>query len=207
MSDGPDRIYLKVASPCNQSWKEMEGNGATRFCASCQKSVHNLSIMTADEAQGLLERAEEAPCVYFHARRDGSIIFGDCPTGQRLQRRQRRLTEIGAGLLTIVGLTGLGATIPSQRYESNNMGKVDPHVRTKSFVKASMEEDTETASSMKETRVEIGEVRIESEPPVGPAILGEVELEEVSHRPEDRMPKRRRLGKVSKSSVYTLDPL
>ena len=52
-----DRIA--IASPCPASWDEMTGDDQVRHCSLCNLSVHNLSAMTRDEAEGVLAKLSE----------------------------------------------------------------------------------------------------------------------------------------------------
>ena len=47
-----DRI--KVASPCQVSWDEMEGDERVRHCSYCDKNVFNLSAMRQSDAEKLV---------------------------------------------------------------------------------------------------------------------------------------------------------
>jgi hypothetical protein len=45
---------LQIAKPCHENWDEMTGDDAKRFCAGCQKHVHNIAEIRAKEAEELL---------------------------------------------------------------------------------------------------------------------------------------------------------
>ena len=90
-------IKLEIASPCPALWSEMTGDDRSRFCQSCQLTVHNLSAMTTDEAQALLDTASDEGsrvCVRFYKREDGTVLTQDCPVGVELSLRQRLKHEI-----------------------------------------------------------------------------------------------------------------
>lgn len=93
---------IRIASPCNASWDAMTGDDRVRFCGSCQKNVFNLSNMSRDDAEALIEKTEGRVCVRFYRRRDGTVLTQDCPVGLRAVRR--RLALIGAGLAAGLGL-------------------------------------------------------------------------------------------------------
>ena len=83
---------LDIASPCPALWSEMAGDDRSRFCQSCQLTVHNLSAMTNDEAQSLLATANDEGsrvCVRFYQREDGTVLTQDCPVGVELSLKQR----------------------------------------------------------------------------------------------------------------------
>lgn len=44
---------FEVESPCHEPWASMRREGAARFCASCQKHVHDLAELTPSQIRGL----------------------------------------------------------------------------------------------------------------------------------------------------------
>ena len=76
-----DRIA--IAAPCKASWDKMQGDDTKRFCGDCSKHVYNLSAMTKFDAEELLLKADQMPCLRFYRRQDGTIIFENCPKGLR----------------------------------------------------------------------------------------------------------------------------
>jgi hypothetical protein len=95
---------LRIASPCNESWENMIGDDRTRFCARCEKHVHNLSALTRDQAEAFLERVTESACVRMYQRTDGTVLTADCPVGMRKKRVKRLfLATVGTGLAAAAG--------------------------------------------------------------------------------------------------------
>ncbi|MEE2828445.1 MAG: hypothetical protein VX498_04585 [Myxococcota bacterium] len=91
---------VRVASPCQQSWDQMQGDDRSRVCGSCAKHVYNLSGMSSDEALALISRRQGRLCVRFYRRSDGTILTGDCPKGLRaVGRKAGRIALVLAGLL------------------------------------------------------------------------------------------------------------
>jgi len=68
---------IEVRSPCPVDWEEMSGNRQTRFCQHCQKHVHNLSAMSADEAGRLVCQNAGRLCVRFERDAAGQVITLD----------------------------------------------------------------------------------------------------------------------------------
>ncbi|HVL40163.1 MAG TPA: hypothetical protein VM328_12305 [Fimbriimonadaceae bacterium] len=93
---------VKIASPCPASWNDMEGDDRVRFCQLCRLSVHDISAMTASEAEAFLFGSSGRICARMRRRRDGRVITRDCPVG--LWRARRRLAH--AGVFAIVLLFG-----------------------------------------------------------------------------------------------------
>jgi hypothetical protein len=77
-----------------------------RFCKHCQKSVYNLSAMTADEAETVLWTSAESPCVRFYRRADGTVVTTDrCRSG--IGRAWKRLAALWSVILVAcASLTG-----------------------------------------------------------------------------------------------------
>jgi hypothetical protein len=86
--------HLMVASPCDASWEDMEGDGLVRFCRHCHRNVYNLSGMVEREAAAWVRETEEQLCIRFYRRPDGTLLANDCPVGWRAVRT--RLLQIGA---------------------------------------------------------------------------------------------------------------
>lgn len=118
---------LKIASPCAADWNEMVGDGRKRFCGDCKLNVYNLSGMTKNEAEELLENSEGRLCVRFYQRADGTVLTEDCPVGwARVKQRVSKTAAAFASL--IIGLvSGLGFTAAYTKSDSElTMGKVSP---------------------------------------------------------------------------------
>lgn len=94
---------IRIASPCSARWEDMTGDSPTRHCAQCDLDVHNLSAMTADEAEAFLRARAGAGrvCARFYRRTDGTILTRDCPVGLALWRRR------AAGAVTRIAAAGL----------------------------------------------------------------------------------------------------
>lgn len=100
---------LKVSfpSPCSEPWEDMAPQGCNRHCAACDKLIHDLSALTADEAEALLE-AEEEVCVRARVGRDGVIALRD---GGR--KTARRIVAVMSGSLALA--TAACQTVPDTR--------------------------------------------------------------------------------------------
>ena len=96
---------VRVASPCNADWNEMQAVEGERvhFCMGCGKNVYNLSAMSQSEAEGLLRKHEGRLCVRYYQRRDGTVLTGDCPVGaQAVRMALIRRSAVAAGLFTLM---------------------------------------------------------------------------------------------------------
>ncbi len=135
---------VRVASPCNASWDEMLGDDRVRFCTSCEKNVFNLSAMSREDAEGLIqERVGGELCVRFYQRADGTIMTQDCPVGVGKKRRKMAvLAAAGAGAMALavtslftktMGKPVVGATMGEMEVQPpapHVMGSIAPPVDT-----------------------------------------------------------------------------
>src|SRR5262249_54296783 len=99
---------IQVASPCPASWEMMSGDDRVRFCPQCTLNVYNLSRMSRQEAEAMVQSQEGRLCVRFYRRRDGTVLTRDCPVGlQAARKRLLAMLSVAAGLL--LALLSLGA--------------------------------------------------------------------------------------------------
>src|ERR1043165_2961495 len=67
----------KLSFQCPVKWESMAGDESKRFCDNCQKHVHNISLMTADERARLLAKKTDGAehlCVTYLKRPDGEMV-------------------------------------------------------------------------------------------------------------------------------------
>ncbi len=113
---------IRVASPCNARWNDMDGDERARFCGQCSKNVFNLSAMTRAQIETLVREKEGKFCGRFYRRPDGRMLTADCPS--RLRRVRERLARLGGAVFALMfSVAGC-----SQRQPSSN------HVETKGQV-------------------------------------------------------------------------
>ncbi|MEO8028739.1 MAG: carboxypeptidase-like regulatory domain-containing protein [Bryobacteraceae bacterium] len=87
-SSNPSHVLenLRVETPCQADWNEMTGDRRARFCDHCQKSVHDVSAMTREDAAALLASGEKV-CVRFSRDAAGAMMTADSGSYVLLQRR------------------------------------------------------------------------------------------------------------------------
>jgi hypothetical protein len=98
--------HLWVASPCDASWDEMEGDELVRFCQHCHRNVYNVSGMSQRDAATFVREMEGKLGVRFFRRRDGMLLPYNCPVGllQRWRACEMRFWLFCLGML----IGGLG---------------------------------------------------------------------------------------------------
>jgi hypothetical protein len=85
----------------------MTGDERTRFCNQCSKHVYNLSDMSRDDAERLVNDTEGPVCVRFYRRADGTVLTADCPVG--LWDVRTRFARLWASAAALVGFLTFGA--------------------------------------------------------------------------------------------------
>lgn len=76
MSDFIELPQIQISNPCHEDWESMDGSERTRHCASCEKSVLNLSEMTSHEVREVVCSGKSV-CVRLQRNADGSIVTKD----------------------------------------------------------------------------------------------------------------------------------
>lgn len=77
-----------VAFRCpSEAFGAMGTDERRRFCAACQREVHNLSAMTRTEALAFVKGEGATACVSYDARPDGSVVHRASAASLRLRGR------------------------------------------------------------------------------------------------------------------------
>jgi hypothetical protein len=105
--------HIKIAAPCSADWDQMfsfEGE-RVRFCSQCNLNVYNLSDMSRQEAEALINKTEGRLCVRFYRKADGSILTQNCPVGLKaIKRRVAWVAQVVLGMI-LSFVSGLGLYI------------------------------------------------------------------------------------------------
>jgi hypothetical protein len=116
---------LTITSPCTADWNSMIGNDQVRFCEHCNLDVHNLSLMTRNQAQRLIARSNGRLCVRYHRDSAGQPLT--LPVRHKLHRIGRRVSRIAAGAFTAT-LSVTSAV--AQNSASSQSGNLNPPTAT-----------------------------------------------------------------------------
>lgn len=119
---------VRVASPCSARWEDMRGDDRARHCASCDKTVFDLSAMRAEDAEALLRANGAGACVRFYRRADGTVMTSDCAIG--VGRARRRGWALAAGLTALAGagVLGAGATLAGMFWAADELAPEEPEL-------------------------------------------------------------------------------
>lgn len=95
---------IRIASPCNVGWDQMQGDERIRNCSQCHLNVYNIAEMSKVEAEALIARQLDGKrvCVRLMRRHDGTILTKDCPVGHR--RIQMLKLKIHSFRLAVIAL-------------------------------------------------------------------------------------------------------
>ena len=115
---------IKIASPCQADWDTMFGNDRKRFCGECKLNVYNLSGMTQEDAQDLLENSEGRLCVRFYRRADGTVLTQNCPVGWAKVKQRARVFATAVFSMIMGLLGGLMIVSAFSRQEGVEMGDI-----------------------------------------------------------------------------------
>ncbi len=67
---------INISDPCPEDIDLMDGESSERHCDKCDKSVHNLSSLSRDEAEALLDANQGRDiCINYVATRSGEVDF------------------------------------------------------------------------------------------------------------------------------------
>ncbi|HKP46186.1 MAG TPA: ankyrin repeat domain-containing protein [Pyrinomonadaceae bacterium] len=94
----PSKHFLKNATipePCNADWQTMQGNNQVRFCEHCSLHVNNLSQMTRNQAERLINKSGGRLCVRYEVNPAG--VPQTLPIAKTLHRISRRASGLAAG--------------------------------------------------------------------------------------------------------------
>ena len=100
---------VQVAKPCPANWDEMKGNDQVRHCTHCRLNVYNLSEMSTEAAERLIQNTEGRMCIRMYRRNDGTMITRDCPKGVRAAREKMARVIVMAASCVLSAI-GCGST-------------------------------------------------------------------------------------------------
>lgn len=109
-----------IRTPCGADWNAMDPRGKARLCGSCDKLVHDLSAMAADEAAQLLAQTPSSLCVRYLYDATGKIWFRDdlsqVVPAERLTRGTRGALALSALVVAPLLFQACGGAGANDRY-------------------------------------------------------------------------------------------
>jgi hypothetical protein len=88
----------------------MAGSEQVRFCAHCEKSVHNLSAMTRGDAARFVRENAAGLCVRFYSDPRGRTVHANDRALYRITRRASKVAAGAFGAAVALGATALAQT-------------------------------------------------------------------------------------------------
>jgi hypothetical protein len=100
---------VAIPSPCTADWDAMPGDDRTRSCRVCGKPVHDIQVMTAEEAASVLAAPGGGACCRITKTRDGTVLtagqrVSGRPSVGRFKVRLASLMAVIAGIAAALGL-------------------------------------------------------------------------------------------------------
>ena len=119
---------IEIASPCSASWDEMVGDNRVRFCRQCKLNVYNLSEMSREGADAIIDEHEGRTCVRLYRREDGTVLTRDCPVGVQAMRKRfvRAVAAIAGLLMAMISSTLFGGAL-TRRLPGNFESPAEAH--------------------------------------------------------------------------------
>lgn len=92
----------KLAFACTMPWENMRDGDRAKFCASCRRTIPNLSLLSAEERAALAEKARtEKVCASFYLRLSGEMVTPERPLQEKSRVRQFGLAALSASALAL----------------------------------------------------------------------------------------------------------
>ena len=68
---------LRISEPCAETWSEMGRAGSSRYCAACNRKVHDLCALTTDQIEAVLVETGGEMCARLTTGPRGEILTAD----------------------------------------------------------------------------------------------------------------------------------
>lgn len=92
----------KISYVCPIPWGELKSTDVSRYCATCERTVYNLSAIGAEQRAKLLRRAEtERICGSYFLRLSGEMVTPEAPL---TVREARGIKQLGLAALSVGAL-------------------------------------------------------------------------------------------------------
>jgi hypothetical protein len=118
---------IRIATPCDARWEDMQGDDSRRFCDQCGLHVHDLSAMTREAGEAFLAGVTGRACVRLYERADGRVLTSDCPVGlAKVRARARKAASVCvAAIACAISI----ASAIARKHHPSGRGQGDPNVR------------------------------------------------------------------------------
>jgi len=108
----------KLSFACPLPWDSMTGDERTRFCSKCHHQIPNLSLVSLQERQRLLEQAKTRQvCGTYYVRLSGELVTPEKPL---TEREGKRIKQYGVAALSAAALAvASGCVAPAKQAQVN----------------------------------------------------------------------------------------
>jgi hypothetical protein len=86
---------VRIAEPCPKTWDALVGDDHSRYCAHCDRHVHNLSALSADEAQRLICASAGRLCIAYIPNEAGRVTTLEYAKPKRPRYGWRLVAALG----------------------------------------------------------------------------------------------------------------
>lgn len=98
-----DSTFPEIGFACPQQWTQLRGDERSRHCGTCDRQVHNLSMMTEPERRALLSTPGDLPCVaYFHYLDETPIDVTALPSGDPIKSALSKAAAVSLGTMSLL---------------------------------------------------------------------------------------------------------
>ena len=146
----------EITAPCPMSWANMKGGNTRRYCDACELHVHDLSAMTAQEAETLLQTYQGELCVRYTQNHDGRIITDELPARLRPLRALVLKRGAMAGVAFALLILTAGARQASAQIQAQPTPAKTKAGKTKPAAVKSTGKKQETTKTQSKSAVGVG---------------------------------------------------
>jgi hypothetical protein len=102
------RLPIALDRPCDADWRDMTPRERGRHCGACDRTVHDLSAMSEDEARDLLDANDGSLCIRYVHDASGRVLHRGDALGSRTlitmreRMRGRWLAVAGVAMVSVL---------------------------------------------------------------------------------------------------------
>ena len=87
---------------CPIPWDSLKGSAASRYCSACDRMIPNLSLLSRNEREAILEKAESGTvCAAFYRRLSGELVTVE---DERKTDLTGKIRQVGVAVVAVSAL-------------------------------------------------------------------------------------------------------